>query len=351
MSIHEVAKRAGVSISTVSRAINGVRSVNPEIARRVWRAVDELGYHPNTQARALVSGRSRLLGLIVSDITNPFFPEVIRGFEELAVPAGFEVLLSSTNYDPAKMESSVRRMIERKVEGVAIMTSEMEDSLIARLTDREIPLVFLDVGTASPHVSNISVNYTTGIAKAIQHLLKLGHRRISFISGPHALTSARIRREAFLDCLKANDVEVATDLVIESDHTMEGGLHAVSKVLRGKQLPTAILASNDLTAIGVLHGLDSAGMHAPYDMSVIGFDDIRLAGFTLPPLTTIRLSRPELAGLCFKALIGDLEGSIDTSRGATYKLDTSLIVRGSTGTPRRAQTKAKARKKLRTQFD
>jgi LacI family transcriptional regulator len=345
MSIHEVAKKAGVSISTVSRAINGVRSVNPEIARKVWRAADELGYHPNTQARALVSGRSRILGLIVSDITNPFFPEVIRGFEEVAVPAGFELLLSSTNYDPAKMASSVRRMLERKVEGVAIMTSEMEDSLIARLTDREIPLVFLDVGIPSPHVSNICVDYTTGIKQAIQHLLQLGHRRISFISGPHTLASARIRREAFLECLQANDVEVATDLVIESDHTMEGGLHAVSKVLRARQQPTAILASNDLTAIGLLRGLDCAGMHAPRDMSVIGFDDIRLAEFTLPPLTTIRLSRPELASLSFKALIGDIEGNIDTSRGATYHLDTSLIVRSSTGEPARAQSKIKARKR------
>jgi LacI family transcriptional regulator len=342
MSIHEVAKRAGVSISTVSRTINGVRKVNPEIARRVWRAVDELGYHPNTQARALVSGRIRILGLIVSDITNPFFPEVIRGFEEVAVPAGFEVLLSSTNYDPARMASSVRRMLERKVEGVAIMTSEMEDSLIARLTDQEIPLVFLDVGTPGPHVSNIVVNYTTGIEQAIQHLLQFGHRRISFISGPNSLSSARIRREAFLACLEANEVEVATDLIIESDHTMEGGLHAVEKVLRVKRPPTAILASNDLTAIGLLRGLDRAGLHAPTDMSVVGFDDIRLAEFTLPPLTTIRLSRPELANLSFKALIGNIEGRIDTMRGATYHIDTSLIVRGSTGKQAGAQTKPKS---------
>ncbi len=331
INIREVARRADVSISTVSRTVNNVRSVNPEIADRVWRVVEELGYHPNTQARALVSGRSRILGLIVSDITNPFFPEVIRGFEEVAVPAGFEVLLSSTNYQLSKMASSVRRMLERKVEGVAIMTSEMDDALITELVDRNIPLTFIDVGPPKRHVSNIQVNYLEGIEQAIRHLLRLGHRRIAFVGGPQRLQSARIRCQVFLKCLRDNDVGISSDLIVESDHTMEGGFQAVSKLLSFRRPPTAVLASNDLTAVGLLCGLDREGLRAPADISVVGFDDIHLSQFTSPPLTTVRLSRPELAKRSFEALLADIEGHADTAQGATYSIGTRLIVRNSTG--------------------
>jgi len=327
--IREVAKKAGVSMATVSRTFNRVRAVSPDIAARVWRAIDEVGYVPNTQARALISGRSRILGLIVSDITNPFFPELIKGFEQEAVRAGFEVLLGSTGYDPAIMASTVRRMIERKVEGVAVMTSEMESSLIGQLTDRHMPLAFIDVGPSAPHISNICVNYQVGVRQAVQHLRRLGHRRLAFISGPLTLKSARLRREAFLQCFTEAQLDIDRPVILQGDHTLDGGFNAVQELLSTPERPTAVMCSNDLTAIGVLRGIDAEGLRTPHDMSVIGFDDIYMAQFTLPPLTTIRLSRTDLAHQAFEALIADIEGAA-ASAGAIYWLDTRLIVRGST---------------------
>jgi LacI family transcriptional regulator len=316
----------------VSRTVNGVRSVNPEIAARVRSAIEEVGYVPNTQARALVSGRSRILGLIVSDITNPFFPELIQGFEQVAVRAGFEVLLGSTNYDSALMATAVRRMLERKVEGVAVMTSEFDGSLIGQLTGRRIPLAFIDVGPPAPHISNICVDYQAGLRQAVQHLGRLGHRRVAFIGGPQNLKSARLRREVFLQCYSEAQPEAGPPMVLDSDHTLDGGFHAVQGLLSATGRPTAVICSNDLTAIGLLRGLDAEGLRAPRDMSVIGFDDIHMAQFTLPPLTTIRLSRLQLARQAFEALIADIEQSA-ASKGAIYGLETQLIVRGSTSRP------------------
>ena len=150
MDIREIARRAKVSTATVSRAINRIPTVDPQLSKRVWKVVDELGYYPNTQARALVSGRSRIFGLIVSEITNPFFPEIVQTFEDLAVENNYEILITSTVHDPKRMEISVRRMIERRVDGVAILTFGMEDSLIEHLRFRKVPLVFVDVGPDAP---------------------------------------------------------------------------------------------------------------------------------------------------------------------------------------------------------
>src|SRR6476660_7916093 len=154
MDIREIARRAKVSTATVSRTINRVPSVDPQLAKRVWKVVEELGYYPNTQARALVSGKSRIFGLIVSEITNPFFPEIVQSFEDIAVQHNYEILLTSTVHNPKRMELAVRRMIERRVDGVAILTFGMEESLIEDLRYRKLPLVFVDVGPAVAKVSN-----------------------------------------------------------------------------------------------------------------------------------------------------------------------------------------------------
>lgn len=340
MSIHHVAKRARVSIATVSRTINGIQTVSPKIAERVWKAVRELGYYPNTQARALVSGRSRILGLIVSDIRNPFFPELIQGFEEIAVAHGYEVLLSSTNYDPARMAQCVRRMLERKADGVAIMTSEMEKSLITQLRTRNVPLAFLDNAPPGPRTISIKINYTSGIRQAIRHLIELGHRRIGFVSGPLRLKTAATRKRCFLRCLAECGGTVDPRLVLESDHTLEGGRDAVGKLLEGARPATAVLASNDLAAIGILAGLARAGLRVPRDFSVIGFDDIQFAQFTSPALTTVQLPRVELAQKAFHGLIFYL-GAKKGETPENYRVETHLVIRESTG-PARGQKKRSA---------
>src|SRR5438874_5868572 len=177
MDLREIARRAKVSIATVSRAINRVPTVNPQLAKRVWKVVEELGYYPNTQARALVLGRSRILGLIVSEITNPFFPEIVESFEDIAVQHNYEILLSSTIHDPKRMELAVRRMIERRVDGVAILTFGMEGPLIEDFRLRKLPLVLVDVGSQIPGVSNIKIDYQHGIRQAVQHLAAMRHVR------------------------------------------------------------------------------------------------------------------------------------------------------------------------------
>src|SRR6195256_4641626 len=167
MDIREIAKRAKVSTATVSRTINRIPTVNAQLAKRVWSIIDELGYYPNTQARALVSGRSRIFGLIVSEITNPFFPEIVQAFEDIAVQHNYEILLTSTVHNPKRMELAVRRMIERRVDGVAILTFGMEESLVEDLRFRKVPLVFVDVGPQAAGITNIRVNYQQGICEAV----------------------------------------------------------------------------------------------------------------------------------------------------------------------------------------
>src|SRR5579875_2138056 len=190
MDIHAVAKLAHVSIATVSRTINHIPTVNSKMAKRVWEAIRELNYFPNTQARALVSGRSRLLGLIISEITNPFFPELIQVFEEVAVEHGYEILIGSTNYDPERMKSCIRRMVERNAEAVAVMTFGIEQPLLDQLADRNIPLVFVDKGPDRPGISLLQVDYHHSIRQGVQHLAALGHRDIACVTGPMRLHSA-----------------------------------------------------------------------------------------------------------------------------------------------------------------
>lgn len=330
MDIREIARRAKVSTATVSRTINRVPSVDPQLAKRVWKVVEELGYYPNTQARALVSGKSRIFGLIVSEITNPFFPEIVQSFEDIAVRHNYEILLTSTIHDPKRMELAVRRMIERRVDGVAILTFGMEESLIEDLRFRKLPVVFVDVGPHMPGVSNIRINYQHGIRQAVQHLAALRHLRIAFISGPLHLKSAVARKTAFEKSMHEIGRELSAELMVTGDHKMEGGMRALVELVTLRDRPTAVICSNDMTAIGVMREAYDYGMVIPRDLSVVGFDDIRLSSFTTPPLTTVQMSQTLLAEYAFKALINEVEGTSPSKEGAEYELITSLVLRGST---------------------
>jgi len=330
MDIREIAKRAKVSTATVSRTINRVPTVDPQLAKRVWKVVEELGYYPNTQARALVSGRTRIFGLIVSDMTNPFFPEIVQSFEDIAVEHGYEILLTSTVHDPKRMEGSVRRMIERRVEGVAILTFGMEESLLEGLRFRKVPLVFIDVGPPLPHVCNIRIDYQRGIRQAVQHLAALRHERIGFIAGPLHLPSAVTRKAAFESSLREIGMPIDPDLILQGDHTMEGGMRAYDELAKKSARPTAIMCSNDMTAIGVIREAYERGVSVPQELSVIGFDDIRLSRFFIPPITTIQMSQVEIARLAFKALVTEVERETPSSKGTEYVLNTDLVLRKST---------------------
>lgn len=330
MDIREIAKRAKVSTATVSRTINRVPTVDPVLAKRVLKVVEDMGYYPNSQARALVSGKSRIFGLIVSEITNPFFPEIVQAFEDIAVQNHYEILLTSTVHDPKRMELAVRRMIERRVDGVAILTFGMEDALIEDLRFRKVPLVFVDVGPQAAGITNIRVNYQQGIREAVRHLAELGHKRIAFVTGPIILKSAMARRTAFEGAMQENGLAVDQGLIVTGDHKVEGGVAALAHLAALTKRPTAILCSNDMTAVGVMREAYDRGIAIPRELSVIGFDDIRLAEFTTPPLTTVRMSQKLLAEYAFQALRGEVEGRDGSTNGKEVDLETALILRGST---------------------
>jgi LacI family transcriptional regulator len=333
IDIRDVAARAGVSIATVSRAINHVPTVDPELAKRVREAAAELNYFPNTQARALVSGKSKLLGLIVSEITNPFFPELIQEFEQVAVERGYEILIASTNYDRKRMEQCARRMLERKVDGVAVMTFGIEDFLFERFAEDQIPVVFIDAAPERPMSSALAVDYRVGINEGVQHLAGLGHRRIGFITGPLRLRSAATRKAAFLSSLRSAGIKAEPAWIVEGEHTLESGRDAMVKILALPERPTAMMCSNDMTAIGVQHALFEAELRVPEDFSLIGFDDIHLAEYTIPPLTTVRMSCKDLALKAVNALVAHLQQDVRPA-DARKMIPTRLIVRQTTGVPK-----------------
>ncbi|MGB7549262.1 MAG: LacI family DNA-binding transcriptional regulator [Terracidiphilus sp.] len=348
--IHQVAKRAGVSPATVSRVTNGRSSVDKRLAKKVRAAIEELGYSPNPQARALVSGRSRVLGLLISEITNPFFPELIQSFEDIAGEDDFEVMVGSTNYNRERAKIFIRRLAQRRVEGVAVMTFRAESTLLDELIAQDIPLVSVDVKISAPRSLILEVDYAHGINQAVQHLALLGHRCIGFASGPMPhLTNVR-RKEAFLQAVKRIGLPLKAAPVFLGDHTFEGGTEAAHHFLQQSPRPTAIVCSNDLMAVGVLRGLAERGVSVPSDMSVVGFDDIHLAEFANPPLSTVRMSRRDLAHAAFKGLKllreEGIRGPFDPIR-----VKTSLVVRQSTDAPKEALNALRGRTRRSSQPD
>ncbi|HEV2325585.1 MAG TPA: LacI family DNA-binding transcriptional regulator [Terracidiphilus sp.] len=331
--IRTVAALAKVSIATVSRTINGSPVVSEKLAKRVWQAIHQLGYLPNTHARTLVSGRSRLFGIIVENITNPFFPELIQNFEEVAVANGYEILVSSSNSDPTVLTTCARRMLERKVDGVAVMTFGEEEPVLGQLTNRKIPIVLAEFKLDDPKSSTILLDYKTGIHAAVKHLAELGHQRIAFLAGPHTLHSAITRENDFRTAMQELGLPIEKNYIIECDHRLKGGMAGFQQLQTLPIRPTAIVCSNDMTAIGVLRAAYMEGLQVPRDLSLIGLDDIDFAEFTLPPLTTIRLSRAELARAAFEALRLQAEDGTNPHLKREFLVSTSLVVRGSTAKP------------------
>ena len=328
--IHAVAELAGVSISTVSRVMNGATNVDSKITRRVWKAVTETSYVPNRHAQALISGRTRLIGLLVPDIMNPFFPELIHGFEQAAAAEGFGILIGSTHDQSSETAEWVRRMLQHGIEGLALLTFKEESSEVYALL-RKIPWVQLEISAKAKGPGMIAIDYESGIRQAVQHLAALGHRDIVFAAGAANDFTAELRRKAFRNSAREIGIE---STIYNEDHTLEGGISAAQKILERDVRPTAIICSNDLMAIGALKILHSAGLQVPNDVSVVGLDDIHLAQFTSPPLSTIRLPRTQLAETCFEALFQMLRPNARPPRGEGVATD--LIVRESTGFPRHA---------------
>lgn len=339
MDILEVAKRAEVSTATVSRVLNGFPGVRAKTIARVQRAIDELNYVPNQNARSLRLGRTRLFGLIVSDVNNPFFPELIDAFESLATAQGIEVIFTHTNYDPQRLQRSIRRMVERGVDAIAVMTSEVEEESLRQATKAGVPLVLMNQSKLAATYPNVPVEYATGFREALDHLLALGHRDIGFIAGPSSLNSAQARKQAFKAALRAHGLHVRAEWIATGNMRVDGGRAAMEALLACSPRPTAVLATNDLMAVGALQAAHEAKVRVPEELSLIGFDDLPIASMVHPALSTIRHPRREVAErafACLQAVLQDKPFSVNTP------LHPHLVVRNSTasaGKPRTASKK------------
>ncbi len=333
MDIREIARRAKVSHSTVSRVINNVPTVDAKLAKRVQAVIEEVGYRPNYQARALARGRSHTVGLIVSEISggNPFFAEIILYFERAAVENGFEVLISfaDTERDPNHIAVCADRMKERRVEGIAVLTFGMEESLHG--DSGKLPMVYAGADRQLEGIRNIRVNYQSGLRDAVKHLAEFGHKRIGYLSGNLDWSSMRMRYEALRKAMRSTGLPLQKELVIECNHTLEGGAEGMAKLLSLPKPPTAVICCNDMAAIGAMKTMSSRSLVAARDVSLIGFDDLPLCSFTQPSLTTIRFSPGELANLAFQALLEDIRQ--DKVRHE-YEYKTRFVLRDSTGAPR-----------------
>lgn len=326
VSIKDVAARAGVSIATVSHVLNGTRGTRPATRDRVLQAIQDLGYSQNLAARNLARGRSSLLGLIISDIRNPFFPEITSAFQDLALSHDMDAVILNTNYDTERTLNAVKRLIGLQVPGVAILTSQIEPVAVQMLPQAGVASVFLDWGRVDTNISDIAVDYEHGIGAALTHLAQLGHRRIGYIGGPVQLPSVARRKQAFLNIVAQLSFEKCH--AVDADFTVKGGYSAFSSLLRNGCRPTAVVTGNDLTAIGVMHNAWDAGLRVPDDLSVVGFDDIVFSEYTQPALTTVAVPRKEIGTVAFRALWAMINDPEHTGR--RYHVETHLVIRQST---------------------
>ncbi len=338
-TMREVAEKAGVSPATVSRVLNKTQYISPETEQRVLEVVRQLNYYKNVHARRLATGQSDLFGLVISEIANPYFPEIIRGFQAAAWDRGFDVLLFNTEYQESRTKSVIRKLIESDVRGVAIMTSSVDKSTTSELTAAGVGVVFCNLGAPERLISNISIDYQRGISQAIEHVVALGHRRAAIIAGPGNNRTAITIQHALVTGL--NERKLNPFPVIECNYRVDSGASAVRTVLSQPEIPTVIFCGSDLIAMGAMKALEEEGVQVPDDVSVVGIDDISFAFLARPPLTTISVPRERLGVIAFEALEKVLK--LKRRKGADYYLETELVVRRSTSTARRQNPHIAAR--------
>jgi LacI family transcriptional regulator len=335
-----VAARAGVSIATVSRVMSGSPRVLPKTAAQVQRAIEELNFIPSASATTLKYGRSETFGVIIADIVNPFFLEFIRDFEALLVSKQHGILLANTDQKD-RVESSVIRMLKSQVNGVVIMPSDEEFSPYNRLALRNIPVVTFDRRIVQPLVSDISYRFDLGMFQAIAHLHELGHRHIALIGGIENLDTSTMRAEAFFSAMRHFEIPPRPEWFVNGDYRMESGYEKMRQLMSLPSRPTAVIAVNDMMALGALRAAHVLKISVPRHVSIVGSDDIALADIVTPALTTIQLPRKTIAQACIKAFAHMTEKP--KSDGLQIFIETKLIVRQSTAKPPASAPK-KARK-------
>jgi LacI family transcriptional regulator len=324
MTLEEVARRARVSTATVSRVLNNGASVKSSTRARVLKVMQELKYSPNLHAQSLAGGRSRTIGVIVSNIENPFFLDIYKTVEAGAHAAGYELVMANTDYSPERLVASIRLMLGRRPAGLAAIVSEMDATLIQELSSHPIPVVFYDVGTPRRNITNIRVDYRSGMTKLASYLYSLGHRRVGYVGHHATLGPIHERLQSLRDATgKHPGLEVET---ASGEDSLEGGRQAARLLLGRSPRPTAPVCVNDVMAVGALREVRARGLRTPEDISVTGFDNVTLAQFSVPTLTTVHIPRDQIGRVICDCLMRS-----DVTQEQEFVVEPELVVRESTG--------------------
>jgi LacI family transcriptional regulator, galactose operon repressor len=329
LSLKEVARRAKVSTATVSRVLNNVGVVRSSTRARVMRAVADLNYHPNLHARSLAAGKSQTVGIIVSNMENPFFFDIVAQLEFEAHSRGYEIVVANTNYQSEQLMKSARLMVGRRVVGLVAIVSEIEPGIVDELVSSKLPVVFYDVGAAKRNITNIRLNYRKGMDKVAEYLYVLGHRkRIAWVGHHIQFSPLSERRNALVEAFRKLAPEAEIKTFIGEDH-LEGGWRVAREMLYGGFKPTAIVCANDFMAVGVLRALREEGLSVPGDVSVTGVDNIRMSEFCYPALTTVHVPRDRIGHIAFEKLLSGMDKPAIV--GSEILIDPDLVLRESTG--------------------
>lgn len=327
-TIKDVARAAKVSIATVSRILNGKDTVSPPLVERVMAAVEELQYHPNAMARALKVNESRSIGLIIPDIENPFFPALVRGVEDAAQMHHYAVILCNTDSKPEEEEKYIRFLQSKRVDGILFTGGPRSERNVELLSTLSIPVVLLDRRVGS-QLSAVITNNRLGGFMATEHLIKKGRRRIAFISGPAELSSVQERRQGYAEALEQYGLAPDQDLIQAGDFSFESGYQAASRLVASGQEFDGVFAANDLMAIGAIEYLAAYGLRVPAEIAVTGYDDIRMAGWYKPSLTTVRQPVYIMGQSAVKMIIDRITG--ENRQYREQIITPELVVRESSG--------------------
>jgi len=326
--MRDVAEHARVSVTTVSHVVNETRPVSDGLRERVLAAIEELDYQPNVLARSLRRGKTHTIGMIVPDSANPFFAAVARGIEDTSFENSHSLILCNSDGDLEKELLYTDVLVEKQVDGILFVAAGVSTEHINALQARRIPVVLVDRDIPDVAVDSVLTDNARGGWLATHHLIELGHRRIGCIAGPSDLTPSADRVTGYSQALAERDMSVDQALVAKGDFQYESGYQAARQLLAMDDPPTAVFACNDLMAVGVIAAAVEMGFQVPADLSVVGFDDVRLASFANPPLTTIVQPKHDMGVIAAKMLLERMRDLDMPPRRKTF--DTRLLVRRST---------------------
>ena len=327
-TIREVAESAGVSYATVSHVINNTRLVSPETRQRVLAAMDALNYRPNALARSLRQGKTNTIGLVLPDSANPFFAEISRGIEDEAFKKGYSVFLCNTELDMQRELFYVDVLSKKQVDGIIFVAAGDQADSLDFLLRRNMPLVMIDRNVPNVEVDAVLTDNQLGGFLATRHLLDLGHTRIACIAGPSSITPSAERIIGYRKALEETGISYDENLIIRGDYHAQSGMDITHSILKMTPRPTAIFALNDLMALGALRAAAEAGYSVPQDLAVVGYDDLEIAHFTNPPLTTIAQPKKEIGAQAVNLLVDRM--SRKTRPPSRLVLAPELIIRRST---------------------